>query len=360
MRGNKGEWSELYALFKILGEKELSAGDKDFNKINELSYPVVSVRRNEKDNTVIKFSYSGEDVIVENNNNRLTISSKDFSKVAEKVLQQIKSNTETTFCIPEAENLLKRYGGKTIKAKSSSKTDIEIEIYDTITHTTPLLGFSIKSYLGNAPTLLNASKSTNIIYRVAGGELPKEVIGKINEISGKRKIRERINSILMHNRKIKFAGFDNPIFENNLKVIDSNLPEIMSELLLLFYTTNEKDISKLVAMLTKNNPLNFDLSYGHNFYEYKVKRLLTEIALGMMPATLWCGNIDATGGYLVVKESGDIIVYHIYHRNVFEDYLFFNTRLETPSTSRHGYGSILEEGGNVYFKLNLQIRFIDK
>lgn len=42
--GNKGEWSELYVLFKLLADKELSAGDADLNKIQSLIYPIMIIR----------------------------------------------------------------------------------------------------------------------------------------------------------------------------------------------------------------------------------------------------------------------------------------------------------------------------
>ena len=34
--GNKGEWSEIYALFKLLGEKTLFAGDADLKKVEHI------------------------------------------------------------------------------------------------------------------------------------------------------------------------------------------------------------------------------------------------------------------------------------------------------------------------------------
>jgi len=34
------------------------------------------------------------------------------------------------------------------------------------------------------------------------------------------------------------------------------------------------------------------------------------------------------------------------------------TKLETASSTRHGFGEIYEENGKLFFKLNLQIRFI--
>jgi type II restriction enzyme len=76
-----------------------------------------------------------------------------------------------------------------------------------------------------------------------------------------------------------------------------------------------------------------------------------------MPSKVWTGELDATGGYLVVKENGEVLCYHIYNRNEFEDYLFKNTKLETASSTRHVFGKVYEENGQLYFKLNLQIRF---
>ena len=36
LSGNKGEGSEIYALFKLLGDKKLFAGDADLNKVEEV------------------------------------------------------------------------------------------------------------------------------------------------------------------------------------------------------------------------------------------------------------------------------------------------------------------------------------
>lgn len=140
-------------------------------------------------------------------------------------------------------------------------------------------------------------------------------------------------------------------------LIDSLLPEITSNILIQFFSSKLSNIKDLTEKLREKNPIGYDLSFQHNFYEYKIKHLLTDIALGLMPAKVWTGKYDATGGYLVVKGDGDILAYHIYNRNEFEDYLFNNTKLETASTSRHGFGTIYEEDDKQLIKLNLQIRF---
>ena len=44
--GNKGEWSEIYTLFRLLGEGKVYAGDANLNKL-DLYYPVINVIREE-------------------------------------------------------------------------------------------------------------------------------------------------------------------------------------------------------------------------------------------------------------------------------------------------------------------------
>ena len=77
----------------------------------------------------------------------------------------------------------------------------------------------------------------------------------------------------------------------------------------------------------------------------------------MMPSKVWTGEYDATGGYLIVKADGEIVCYHVYNKNEFENYLFTSTKLETASSSKHKFGEVYEENGEFFIKLNLQIRF---
>ena len=64
-----------------------------------------------------------------------------------------------------------------------------------------------------------------------------------------------------------------------------------------------------------------------------------------------------TGGYIIVREDGEVLCYHLFNRNEFENYLISNTKFETASTSRHDFGYIYEDNGRYFLKLNLQIRF---
>lgn len=44
--GNKGEWSEIYTLFRLLGEGKVHAGDANLEKM-ELFYPILNIIREE-------------------------------------------------------------------------------------------------------------------------------------------------------------------------------------------------------------------------------------------------------------------------------------------------------------------------
>jgi type II restriction enzyme len=355
--GNKGEWSEIYTLLKVIADKQLSAGDADLNKIESLIFPIIKVLRDESNGT-FEFSYKDDLVIVKNNGEEIRISINEFQKQAHFLLTKLKENTDTTFSIPEIEKFINTFNSQSIKAKSTKKSDIRIVIHDQRTGTNPELGFSIKSQLGGASTLLNAGKTTNFVYKISNLYLPEKQIAEINTIDTKSKIKDRLEIIKKLDGKLKFRGAESSVFENNLILIDTALPTIISEMLLLFFSSNLSKISELVAEISERNPLGYNLENNHPFYSYKIKRFLTDIALGMMSATVWTGELDATGGYLVVKEDGEILCYHIYNRNEFENYLYANTKLETASSTRHEFGIIEICDDHLFFKLNLQIRFL--
>lgn len=150
----------------------------------------------------------------------------------------------------------------------------------------------------------------------------------------------------------------NEIFENNLKLIDSDLPEICAYMILEYYKNGTALIKKSIDVLKEENPLHYDLSYNHPYYEYKIKRFLSDCALGLYPSKIWDGTADATGGYIIVSKEGNVLCYHLFNRNEFENYLINNSRFETGSTHRHDFGKIYKENGKYFIKLNLQIRFI--
>jgi len=353
--GNKGEWSEIYALFKLLGDKQLFAGDADLNKVEELFYPIIKIIRNESGGN-FEYALNDDLVIISGGEEELRIQVSTFIDQSVILLAKIKESTGA-FSIPEIEEFMTAVNCHTLKAKSTSKTDIRIVIHDQRINQTAELGFSIKSQLGGEATLLNAGKTTNFIYKLDDFDPTAEEISRINEIDTRSKIKDRIAAINEKGGNLTFITLEQNIFKNNLVLIDSLLPNILGEIIKTFFTSNLSTTEDLTANINQINPLNYDTQFAHTFYDYKIKRFLTDVALGMTPSKVWTGIYDATGGYLIVKENGDVLCYHIYNRNQFEDYLFANTKLDTASSSRHEFGKIYAENGQLFFKLNLQIRF---
>lgn len=203
----------------------------------------------------------------------------------------------------------------------------------------------------------NESSNTNFIFKLAENNTastaiePATFIDKKSGIKINNKIRKSITSIKTTQNHFSFLKTEDRIFNNNLILIDSLLPEILGWLILNSYCSNTTNIEELTKITDKQNPLNYDLTNRHPFYQYKVKKFLLNIAQGMGQSKEWLNNFN-----LQQKNPIPDILYNT-AISEFEDYLFANTRLETASSSKHKYEDICEENGSFYLKLNLQIRF---
>lgn len=362
MRGNKGEWSEVYTFLRLLGDGILYGGNENLERIDSIFYPLISVIREESDSEyTYKRNKNTITVINADGNRILELESEKIFKKAEELLGLLKNSTGRSFEFPNVEYFLNQIKVNKMKSNSDSKRDITIVVHDLNTNTTPTLGFSIKSKIGGSPTLLNPGESTNFIYKVIENigqtNSLNEILISTNNINTKSKIKDR-TKFLNTMEMLMFHGIESQNLQLNLQLIDSLLPEILSNLLLYYYSGRSSSVSELVDILEHENPLKFNQSHDHKFYEYKIKSFLTDVALGMTPQKKWSGHYDATGGFIIVKEDGDIVCYHIYNRNEFQNYLLNHTILDTPSSTRYKFGEVYNENYEYFFKLNLQIRFI--
>ncbi len=358
MTGNKGEWSELYTLFKLAADGRLYAADADTNKIESIYYDILKIIRNQKDNNWHYIRNGNIKVVSESTGDEIAvIPIAEFQENAELLLASIKAVTskDGSFEVPVIESFISKIKCATTKAKSADKADITLMVHDAKTGSQPTLGFSIKSQLGSPSTLLNASSATNFIYELSGHiltETEKETFHNFRLFKDKF---EYLNSLGVG---VKFTKTDNDVFNSNLMLVDTQMPQIIGYMLENFYSGNANKVAELTEICIAENICGVDDNNKNVFYPYKIKELMTDIALGMMPASHWNGNYEATGGYIIVKDDGDVLCYHIYNRNEFREYLYSNTRFETPSKSKHHFGVIEEIDGQQILKLNLQIRFL--
>lgn len=288
MSGNKGEWSELYAFFKLLSQGRVHAANEKVEKIDTVYYPITKIMREEQQGTVIDYIISEDKVLIEIQSNQImSVLRKDLEEVANNLLNEI-SIHNGSFEIEEVAKFANGIKVTKIKAPSRNTTDISLEIQDPYTNFIRPVGFSIKSEV------------------------------------------------------------------RNLIMIDSSMPQIIANILLYYYEEEIKECTSLIKLIGERDPL----GYGDAMmYEYKFKKFLCSCALGMKPGKVWNGLDEANGGYIIVKSDGEILAYHIYNRNFFEQYLIDNTVMERASTSRHDYISLYKENDELFIKLNLQIRF---
>lgn len=359
LNGNKGEWSEIYVFLRLLELGKLYAADANLNKKDDVFYNIINIVRNEKAG-VLEFRIernSGHISVWNTETGEILVDlpSEEFSRAADKLYYKIITAKSPSFSSNETEQLLDKISVTTLKAKSSDKADIRIKIHDINTGYEAFQGFSIKSRLGSPSTLINAGKTTNFIFEVMG-PMTDEIMVKFNTES--KNFFGKFSLLFAHHCDIEYRSMENEIFNCNLSLLDGDLPRICGEMIKTYYGHAKPTVEELLGYISKQNPLNYPLEKGHPFYYYKFKKLLSESALGMLPSKVWDGTADATGGYIIVREDGEVLCYHLFNRNEFENYLVKNTKFETASTGRHQFGDIYKDNGKYFLKLNLQIRFI--
>ncbi len=354
---NKGEWSELYAVLKVITEGKFNVADENSEVYENLSYEIIRVIINELyQNGEKSFYYDKENIKIEYNKNISYIKTSEFQKICDIILNEIKTKEKdgkATFEIKEINDFIQNLEIK-VKAKAKAKSDLKAQIKDYVTATEPILTYSIKSKLGNPATLFNASGKTDFIY-----ELSTFDENKLNSINSEHSLPERLK-LIKKEGIVKFNSVKSNTLKNNLIFIDGDLIEIIGNLLLYSYEYEVKHICDIVEKLNKNNPLNYDSTLiKNNIYQNKLEKFIRAASFGMFPGKIWDGKEEITGGILIVKKTGDIVLLdNIYHKEQLNSYLIKNTKLDTPSSNRYHIMKVYKENNKYYFTLNLQIRFL--
>lgn len=358
-RGNKGEWSELYAFLSLLSEGRIYAANEKLERIDQLFFPVRKVFRPLPKGRMLSYHIADHVEMYVDDVKMCELPRSCFANAAQTLLQAIRESQEASFTVASLDDFLDSIDCGQIKASSRRKEDIRLEIHDLYTGYRSMLAFSIKSLLGAAPSLLNAGKTTNFRYLIKSKSTDRRALLTEEECKivnqQLRGMSARINYLDDQGWHLVFQEMCHQGFEDNVCFIDSQMPEILAECLIHYYQNRITTCRSLVERLSFLNSRDFG---NLTAYPYKMKKFLAAVALGMRPSIPWDGIDEASGGYIVVKETGEVLAYHLYNRNAFETYLLDNCRFETASRSRHHFGEVYEEAGQFYMNLNLQIRFI--
>lgn len=376
IKGNKGEWSELYVLISLLSEGVLYQSDTSLNKDPNNVYEIIKGFKNESDYTL---EFTRNEVVEVSKENKV-ISRFNFDElrsIAEKLYEGILNGKGRSFEIKNVQEFIEECLIQKLKAKSSEKADIKLRIYDHRLAKETDLGFSIKSLLGSNSTLFNTGKGNNFIFNVEDKLMTSLSAFNINTYSPPdriSKITYRLKELESLGAIFSFKTVQSSQLWRNLKMIDGDLPEILAWGLYYRWINREPSLKNVSQILEDKDPLNFysGEKSPQRLYEYKIKRFLTEAAMGMTSETPWLGEYDSFGGVIIAKNDGDIVCFHIYNFNIFRNYLLENTIFEQPSTSEdplrpgninpkskknYRYGWLYNDDSQLKFKINLQIRF---
>lgn len=273
------------------------------------------------------------------------------STIINLLVSKIKVNSKT-FEIPEFNIIQDTLGFNTIKGgNSNQKADILLDIENEL-FIKENEGFGIKSYLGSKPTLLNASGNTNFIFKITG--MNKSHLHEINAINTPTKLKDKINEIEKLGGKFEYIGAERDIMDFNLKMVDSDMSQIIGKVLLCFYKERVSSLQEITNKLLVGSK---NIDRDTLLLTSKLKKLLVDILLGFFAGTQWNGSYESNGA-IVMKKNGDCLGFHMIEIDNLKNYLFEHIKLDTPSTTRHRFGKLyLEKDGELYFKLNLQLRF---
>jgi hypothetical protein len=350
---NKGEWSEVYAFFKLLADGKLYCGDGQLNRYDEKYYPILEIFRNDSPNRNAYVVHAAKKVIlVAGDKINIEIPQEEFQREAQNLLNSIKTIESDEF--DETMSFMKKIDCGSIRAKSQDKADIRIVIHNIATGSKPELGYSIKSKLGGDSTLINSNHdASNFVYQITGiNDTQMDYVNSLDKFKAKF---DYIKSVGGSWKYLKVSG---DTLRDNLTLLDCCMSRIIAECMIKYYTGQGSSIAEICRKVTMEDPLKICNAEHQPMYEYKIKQFLLAFALGMTVSSPWYGEFNANGGYIVVKEDGDVICYHFFDRNDLEGYLFNNTKFDTPSTTRHEFGDIYKKGNGYFIKLNLLVRFM--
>lgn len=347
---NKGEWNEFYALLYLLENNNISIVDSDLCVIDSAIFFINKLVT--QGETSLTYQKVDDEIIIFKNTQKIGVVSLDAVIKAKEFLLKTLINKKPlnggSIKLPSLNEFIENFtDGYSIKGKAKSKADLGANVKDNKICKDVNITYSLKSQFGSPATLLNASKHTNFMYKVQGFD--KDKMKEVNRIKTKKKLLDRIYKIKELEGKIEFYKIVSNTLERNIRLIDSSMDKLLANALLYSYVENEKDLQK--AFLKSN--------HGNDevFLRKKLIDFLYGICFGFFPSEEWDGKYSVNGGIMVTKNSGEVVLLDkIYHNEILENYLYYKSKFDSPSTSRYHMLEIFEDSGDFFFTLNLQIR----
>ena len=308
---------------------------------DELTFiDIINIIRDEPDKCLIFERFVKDEIAYvqpfKGDGNLKIITAPEMTEKATFLYEQIKKITadKDGIMVPEIQDYLEELSfdspkanlSKRAKEKYGAKTDIIVTTEDSFDHVRTICGFSIKSHIGSPPTLFNCSESSGFVYKIVGCN-----VDGMQRLNYKDSFLEIISTI-KEEYSLEYMGCRNEIFEQNIRVVDSRMDEILQNAILMqvryIEGLNSSQISEVCKALAVLNPIS--VRNPEVFYEAKLKAFLFASFAGMTASEEWSGRKKLTGGYIDVDREGELLYYRAISDDIFENYLFKHTYVDRP------------------------------
>ena len=367
---NRGEWGEPYVALSLLGYKKLFMANENGDPNPDEWMDVLKIVRQETKDRIVTYHCNDIDSDIDIEINDVPVASiqaASFKYMADLLKDDIIKATGRSFNVSdEVVDFLQKAEIQHMKAKSIEKSDIFLDTRDPRSSIVrENIGFSIKCEFGENPTLFNTAKASAVRYKVSG--MNDRLMYEINSMvdsKGHASVFKRCQAMRDYGCKLEYVGYEMAArakceaFKENLDLINPYLPAVIQHILWNHFMEQqtEIDIAPIMQRIIDENPCNITLP--ETKYPYMMKMFLYSAYCGMTASTIWDGKSTVKGGYITIKNTGEVVANYALESEAFKNFLYTHCYLDFPSTDQgHGaYGEVYKYAGEYYFKLNFQIR----
>ncbi|MGP1406396.1 HpaII family restriction endonuclease, partial [Filifactor alocis] len=107
LTGNKGEWSEIYVLLRLLADGKIYAADSELNKLEDVYFPIIKIIREENKGEIKEYT-AGEIISIYINGSKVKeLPATEFEAESEQLLNEISSKApKGAFSVESTQNFM--------------------------------------------------------------------------------------------------------------------------------------------------------------------------------------------------------------------------------------------------------------
>jgi len=327
VKGNVGEWSELYVLLNLI---------LDNNTNRDCSYVICRPG--------YPHNYKIEDDYLYVNNFQTNYNVAEIKNSIEIIKILIKKRNKG-FIESKNSKIIKLLNIMHITSlKSPSKTKIDI-VYKCEENDKIINNISIKSFINSFPTVMNTSGARALIIELKPKEKVRYYIR--NNYKTKYKVREKIIDLKKHDVDLKPLKFSSNEFSDKLYNINEKLEDILKSMAINWILGEVDNIDENIKKTSKSLKITYS-----ECYEIFKSFILSELGLIEKDSEITIVSINKKFKINNLNLKNNDINYKKIYKNLYFD---------MPSMNKHNYktyppGDIFSEDGNYLSYINFQIR----